>query len=277
MLHKLMKLSVLFAQFLFMHGAALAQSPLEKFSVHAPQSEVVVDHSAWTTLLQKYVRADQDGLNRVDYAAWQKDSHAALKSYIKTLSDVHVTRLGRDDQFAFWANLYNAKTIDIILDHYPVKSIKDISLGGSLTALVTGGPWKAKVVTVSGTELSLDDIEHGIMREIFERPDRVHYAVNCASVGCPNLQTRAFVGETLNEDLGSAARAYVNSPRGARIHKGRLIVSSIYSWFQDDFGGSEQGVLTHLRSHANDALKDKLSAVRGIDDYAYDWTLNTVK
>lgn len=258
-------------------GPVHAETPAELFDAHAPQSIQTVDHSAWTGLLGKYVKPQPSGLNRVDYAAFKKNDHQALKAYVKQLEQVKPATLARPEQFAFWANLYNAKTIDIVLDHYPVKSIKDISLGGSLTALVTGGPWKADVVTVAGQSLSLDDIEHGIMRKVFTSPARVHYAVNCASVGCPNLATEAWTGATLDTKLAEAARAYVNSPRGAVVKNGGLVVSSIYKWFRDDFGGSNTGVIAHLKLHANDDLKAKLDQTSSIADHQYDWSLNDVR
>ncbi len=158
---------------------------------------------------------------------------------------------------------------------YPVKSIKDISLGGGLLATLGGGPWKAKVVKIKGVELSLDDIEHGILRPIFKDP-RIHYAVNCASIGCPNLRTEAFTGDKLNEQLESAATDYVNSRRGARFDNGGPVVSSIYDWYQEDFGGTEEGVLAHLRRYAAPPLKQKLAGVTTVEGYEYDWGLNDV-
>jgi hypothetical protein len=154
-----------------------------------------------------------------------------------------------------------------------VKSIRDISLGGGLVAALSGGPWKAKVVKIQGVELSLDDIEHGILRPVFKDP-RVHYAVNCASISCPNLRTEASIGAKLNQQLDSAARDYVNSPRGVRFENGRPVISSIYVWYEDDFGGTDQGVLDHLRRYAAPPLERRLAGVKSIGKDAYDWGLN---
>jgi hypothetical protein len=180
------------------------------------------------------------------------------------------------EQFAFFVNLYNAKTIDIVLDHYPVKSIKDISLGGGLFASLSGGPWKAKVVNVNGAALSLDDIEHGILRSRFRDP-RVHYAVNCASIGCPNLSNEAYTGAKLDTQFDGAARSYVNSPRGFRFDGQALVASSIYKWFKDDFGGSNQGIVKHALKYADPDLGTKLGAVRSISGFEYDWSLNDTR
>jgi len=212
----------------------------------------------------------------VDYSAFKSTGHGDLKLYIREVQKVDPRTLNRAEQFALLANLYNAKTIDIVLDHYPVRSIKDISLGGGLFAAVTGGPWKAKVVKVNRVDLSLDDIEHGILRPVFKDP-RVHYAVNCASIGCPNLQTEAFTGAALEAQLDAAARAYVNHPRGISVRSGSLNTSSIYSWFKADFGGSDAGVIAHARKYANPDLSAKLKGMTSIDGHAYDWSLNDVK
>jgi hypothetical protein len=242
---------------------------------HAAAAESV-NHSAWDRLLKTYVKQGADGLNRVDYSGFRKGGHAALKAYIVSLQSLDPNSLDRREQFAFYVNLYNAKTIDIVLDHYPVKSIKDISVGGRLLASLTGGPWKAKVVKVNGTALSLDDIEHGILRARFKDP-RIHYAVNCASVGCPNLAREAYAGSTLSAQLDASARSYVNSPRGFRFDGKDLVASSIYKWFKEDFGGSDQGVLKHALKYADPDLGTRLKTARSISRFEYDWSLNDTK
>lgn len=267
----------LLAGLVFLVGAypAAAQTPEELFSVSDEASTVKIDHSSWDGLLKTYVKPDADGLNRVDYAAFKASGHQDLKAYVRVLEAVDPQTLNRNEQFAYLANLYNAKTVDIVLDHYPVKSIKDISLGGTFLANLTGGPWKAEVLKIKGVPFSLDDIEHGVLRPLFKDP-RVHYAVNCASVGCPNLGTEAFTGEKLEAQLDAGARAYVNTARGVRVSKGKVVASSIYSWFQADFGGNEAGVLAHLKTYAAPELAQALAKANGINDYDYDWNLNDI-
>lgn len=273
--------SVLLAAFVALAGV-LAAPPAgavgieDTFRKHAPGSTRTVDHGDWTAMLQAYVVPGSDGLARVRYALWKAEARDRLRAYVARLAATDVGALDRPEQFAFWSNLYNARTIEIVLDRYPVRSIKDISLGGTLLANVTGGPWKAKVVKVAGHELSLDDIEHVILRGLFKDP-RVHYAVNCASVGCPNLAREAFTGAALEGQLDALARAFVNSPRGVRVAGGKVTASSIYSWFQVDFGGSPAGVLAHARRHADSTLKQKLEGITTIAEYAYDWNLNDAK
>ncbi|MBG0808040.1 DUF547 domain-containing protein [Methylosinus sp. H3A] len=255
---------------------ASAAEPADLFRSAASGSKLSVDHSIWDRLLSTYVKPGPDGLNRVDYAAFKEGGHGALKQYIAQLEAVDPERLNRAEQFAFLANLYNAKTIDIVIDHYPVRSIKDVSLGAGLLSTFSSGPWRAKVVTLNGVEFSLDDIEHGVLRALFKDP-RVHYSVNCASVGCPNLQSRAFVGVMLDAQLDASARAYVNHTRAVTITQGKLVVSSIYEWFKADFGGNDQGVLAHLRKYAAPELKAKLQAFEKIGAHRYDWSLNDAR
>ena len=245
---------------------ASAQDIASKF---AKTGSAGVDHSAWTKLLQTYIKPGANGLNEVDYKAFKKDGGAALNAYLKKLQATDATALSRNEQFAFWANLYNAKTIDIILEHYPVKTIRDIDISG----FFSNGPWDKKVVTVNQTELSLNDIEHVIMRGTYKDP-RVHYSVNCASVGCPNLPSEAFTGAELEEQLEAGARAYVNSPRGISVQNGRIQASKIYSWYQVDFGDSEAGVLKHALKYAKPELAAQIKAINDIDGFGYDWSLN---
>jgi hypothetical protein len=253
--------------------SARAEDFAARFGRSTEGSGRAVDHSALGDLLNRYSTTGPDGVVYVDYAGLKGSDHAALKAYIDRLAAMDVAALSRREQFAFWANLYNAKTLDVVVDHYPVESIKDISLGGGVIAAFTGGPWKAKVVTVGGVALSLDDIEHGIMRPIFKDP-RVHYAVNCASIGCPNLPRAPLTGEKLEQQLNEAARSYVNHPRGVAVGSDGVIISSIYHWYKADFGGTDEGLLAHLRRYAETPLREKLDAASGIADHRYDWSLN---
>jgi hypothetical protein len=262
-------------------GMPAAADATRKFSKHDAGATTVVDHAVWDKLIKAYVVPGKDGLNRVRYQAFKDSGHRKLKSYIKMLTGIRPTSLARPEQFAYWANLYNAKTIDVVLDAYPVKSIREISIKGGLLGFLKksvgkGGPWKAKIMKVEGESLSLDDVEHGILRPIFKDP-RVHYAVNCASVGCPNLQLSAFTGAKLEVMLNAGAKAYVNSPRGFVRKGGEITASSIYNWFASDFGGNARGVLRHAAKYAEPQLAKKLSSAASITGYEYDWSLNDAK
>ncbi|MDP9102781.1 MAG: DUF547 domain-containing protein, partial [Pseudomonadota bacterium] len=203
----------------------------------------------------------------MDYAAWARTGadRAALRGYIDALSALDPLRLTRDEQFAFWANLYNALTLEVVLQAYPVASIRQIR-----PTLLSIGPWKKTVARVAGRDLSLDAIEHDILRKGWRDP-RIHYAVNCASTSCPNLPLSAWRGAGLSDALDAAARAYVNHPRGVRFDGDALTVSSIYKWYEADFGGSDTGVIAHLARYAAEPLRQQLLAARRIAHDRYDW------
>jgi hypothetical protein len=230
------------------------------------------EHLAWGQILSRYIVARPDGLNLFAYGRVTPADRSLLKQYIATLEATRVSALPRDAQMAFWINLYNAKTIDIVLDHYPVKSIRDISLGG----LFSIGPWKQKNMTVEGRTLSLDDVEHGILRKQWKDP-RIHYAVNCASIGCPNLAARPFTAKTLEAMLDEGARSYVNHPRGVSVRNGKLVISRIWQWYREDFGQTDADVIRHLATYAEPGLQRELAGLREIDGYDYDWNLNEAK
>jgi Protein of unknown function, DUF547 len=236
-----------------------------------PANREKIDHSAWGRFLEKYVLSPHpSGINRVRYNVVASDDRAALKTYLKNLQGLPISTYRRSEQRAYWINLYNALTVDFVLSRFPVESIRDINISPGLFAR---GPWGAKLLTLEGEKLSLDDIEHRILRPIW-KDNRVHYAVNCASLGCPNLQPTAFTDENTDSLLEKAAREFVNHPRGVSLKNNRLKVSSIYVWFQEDFGGSAEGLMEHWSKYASDALAEALKSYSGGLDHDYDWRLN---
>ncbi|MEQ9519383.1 MAG: DUF547 domain-containing protein [Parvibaculum sp.] len=255
-------------------GSALAAKPAGAATMTEQQeTEMPVDHQAWQRLLNAYLVEGEAGApNLFNYAALSANEadRDALELYITGLEGTSVSKLSRNEQFAFWANLYNATTVRVILDHYPVRTIRDIGIS---PGLFSKGPWGAKLVTVEGKKLSLDDIEHVILRAGWQDP-RVHYAVNCASIGCPDLPTKPFAGKTLEADLDAAARAYINAPRGVTAGKNGLTLSKIYDWYSEDFGGSSRDLLNHLSQYADEELGAALASSPRIRSYAYDWSLN---
>lgn len=257
--------------------AAPKAEPWPRWQVHDAHSSATIDHSAWTDFLQRYVVKGDDGINRVRYAAVSQADRAALQRYIDTMEAVKIDDYSRAQQRPYWTNLYNAETVELVLRHYPVKSIRDINLSHGLSGLVGGlfnaGPWDAKVLQVEGVKLSLNDIEHRILRPIWKDP-RTHYSVNCASLGCPNLRRQAYTADNMQQMLESGAREYVNSPRGAQVNDGKLTVSSLYVWYQSDFGGDDAGVIAHLEKYADARLKRQLRGIKTISGDHYDWSLN---
>lgn len=228
-----------------------------------------VDHRDWSAFLNRYVTPDAQGVNRVAYGQVSPADRARLDGYLTRLQSVDPASLTRDQQLAYWINLYNALTVDLILENYPVASIRDITDGA-----FSFGPWDRPLTMVAGQTLTLNEIEHRIIRPTFDEP-RIHYALNCAAVGCPNLMNRAWQAKTLERDLATAEHAYVNDPRGVRFDaRGRLVLSKIYIWFREDFGVNEKAVIAYLETAAEPELRARLVETPRVSAYEYNWALN---
>ena len=231
-------------------------------------TQSAASHAEFTNILQKYVSApDGQGLTHFDYSGLKANGadKAALDSYIDRLGAVNPASLSPKEQIAHYANIYNAVTVQVIVDNYPVSSIRKL---GPLST----GPWKKKLLKINGQPSSLNDVEHEILRKQFPSP-YVHYMVNCASVGCPNLLDSAWEASTLEQKRQQAAAAYINSPRGVQITPKGLKISSIFKWFKEDFGGKD-GTLKHIRQYAGPQLAAAIDNGAKIVDYGYDWSLN---
>ena len=241
-----------------------------RWTANDPNSRSVIDHSPWQQFLTTYLVAEEDGVNRLHYGRVSATDRRKLKAYIAQLEAVPISKYRRAEQLAYWVNLYNALTVEVILRHYPTASILDIKISPGWFSI---GPWGKKLVTVEGHELALDDIEHRILRPIWRDP-RIHYVVNCASTGCPNLRREAYTSATMEQKMTAAARDYINSVRGASFDGRMLFVSSIYKWFSEDFGDTDASVIKHLGEYAEPALAKKLARTRNIEGHVYDWSLN---
>jgi hypothetical protein len=238
-----------------------------RWTANNPDSSTRIDHSAWSAFLKKYLVVGE--VNRVRYAEVTPEDRRDLDAYITGLVALPISEFNRSEQLPYWINLYNALTVQLILAHYPVESIRDVDISPGLFSF---GPWNKDLITVEGQRLTLNDVEHRILRPIWNDP-RLHYTLNCAAVGCPNLQPAAFTAANTELFMQRGARDFING-RGVRIADGKLTVSSIYAWFTEDFGGNEAGVLDHLRRHAAAPLAAKLASFQRIDADAYDWRLN---
>lgn len=222
--------------------------------------------AAYEALLGRRISKGAGDLNLFDYAGTKSSGDDKIvRDYIAYLSAQNPDTMTPAEATAYWSNLYNAETVRLIIDNYPVKSIRKIGNGFT-------GPWKKNTLVVNGKDISLNDVEHEILRKQFASP-YIHYMVNCASIGCPNLSTKLWKADTLEADQIAAAEAYINSPRGVAIKGDKLELSSIYKWFKGDFGGKE-GLLPHIRKHAGPELAAAIDNGAQIDGYEYDWSLN---
>ncbi len=219
------------------------------------------DHSIYASLLGKHVNQ-----GRVDYRGFKTDE-SVLDQYLKRLEETATKDLSRDEQFAFYINAYNAWTIKLILSGYPgIQSIKDL---GSLW----GSPWKKKICRIDGDVITLDDIEHEILRPRFQDP-RVHFAINCAALSCPPLISEPYQGDILEQQLDRSARAFINNPHRNYFKDNTLYVSKIFKWFAEDF---HRDIIGFFLRYAEENLKRELQAAKSrikIKYLLYDWSLN---
>jgi len=224
-------------------------------------SGVSVNHSYFAELLKKYVMN-----GKVNYAGFQSEEDK-LDQYLALLQSIDPNALSSKEQFAFYTNVYNAWTIKLILSKYPdIESIKELGIFNT-------GPWKKKVVQLRGQKVSLDHIEHDILRPRFKDP-RVHFAINCAAKSCPPLRSEPFQAEILDQQLDDSTRAFINNPESYRLEGRYLHVSRIFKWFSEDFNDD---ALSFFLKYADAELKEKLGAESQkieIKYLAYDWSLN---
>lgn len=242
----------------------------KRWQAHDPASKATVDHAAWDGFLARYVSTGTDEINRVAYGNVTESDKAALAAYVQALSRVPVSTLSRPEQFAFWINLHNALAVKLVLDHYPVSSIREINLSRGVTEW---GPMMSKVIAIEDEPVSLDDIAHRILRPIWADA-RVHYVLCAGALGGPNLPRRAVTAANALELMQQGGRGFVNHPRGVGMRGDVAEISSLYFWYEPDFGGGERGVIAHLRRFAAPGLSAALAKGDGASDRGYDWTLN---
>jgi len=226
-----------------------------------------VDHSTWNQLLQKYV--DDDGL--IAYKDWHGNQHdrKALEEYLNQLSDAGSgPSTPKSARLAFWINAYNALTVYGILREYPTSSIRNHTsrLGGY-------NIWEHLQLYVDGTPHSLNQIEHEILRKMKE--PRIHFAIVCASIGCPRLLNKAYIPERLEEQLEANARDFFTRPGNFQSEPGRIQLSSILKWFAEDFGpdrNNQQATIAQWLS--DEAAQQMINPDTKISYLDYDWALN---
>lgn len=246
------------------HRAASAK-PWPFWDKAAERSNRVIDHRTWDLLLKKHVVINHpSGINRFRYGDVKKSDRKALKRYIRQLSKIDPRDYCRAEQKAYWVNLYNALLVQRVLEDYPVKKITDVG---------HRGPWNEKMVKVAGKKLSLNDIEHRILRPIW-KDHKIHFALVDGSLGAPNLQPQAYTARNMRALLRQAAREYINHPRGVELEKGKMRASSLFSDHQSDFAKTRAGLLKLLACYVDDRKALYLLGFQGNIEYHNDWALN---
>lgn len=224
-----------------------------------------IDHEAWTELLKKHVNSE----GFVDYGGFKKD-RLKLNAYLEVLrkNPPDETTWTQEEQIAYWINTYNAFTVKLIIDHYPIESIKDI--GSTIQIPFINSPWDIKFIEINNQKLDLNNIEHAILRKKFDEP-RIHFAINCASVSCPKLRREAFVAEKLNDQLREQAYEFINDPKRNLISEQTVELSKIFRWFKGDFTKNQT-----LKAYVNQYANSKIREESNISFMDYDWSLNVV-
>lgn len=222
-----------------------------------------VQHGEWDVLVKKHV--SKNGM--VDYQGFLKDKKQ-LQVYLDKLSANRPTsKWSKNEKMAFWINAYNAFTVKLILDNYPIKSIKDIKRGIPFVNSV----WDIAFIPMGKEKIDLNYIEHTILRKEFKDP-RIHAAINCASFSCPLLRNEAYYASRLDEQLNDAMRKFVNDSQRNQLDKSNIKISKIFSWFAGDFKLNGSSVVDYLNKYA----KKRVQSNAKIDFLEYQWELNDV-
>lgn len=221
-----------------------------------------VGHEQWDALLKKHV----DDRGMADYRGFIRDS-IALNEYLDLLKQHHPNKLNwsEAERLAYWINAYNAFTVQLIIRHYPVASIKEVA--GRIPFV--NSAWDVKFIQIEGARYDLNNIEHGIIRKQFNEP-RIHFALVCAAVSCPRLRNEAYTAARLDEQLEEAATEFFNDPEKNVITPDSAQLSKILSWYSGDFASSDTSIRDYINRYSRTKLRE--NGVIGYKDY--DWTLN---
>jgi len=224
-------------------------------------------HAPFTQLLERFV----DAQGNVDYETLKAQSDSVLAPYLQRLATLQPSSLDRDARLALWINAYNAYTLKLIVDHYPVTSIQDIE--GPPDG---GTPFERPVGPVADTVRTLDEIEHEIIRGRFDEP-RIHFALVCAAKSCPRLRREAYTGPRLDAQLDEQAHGFLRADRKNQIPAGdgSIALSRILKWYGSDFGPTPAAVQRALAPYFEGPTQDALSqGTYEVRFLPYDWTLN---
>lgn len=234
---------------------------LNSILLESVSADTGINNTIYADLLRRHVKN-----GKVNYDGFKKEENK-LDQYLAVLSRTDVRSLPENHQLAFYINVYNAFTIKLVLSEYPgINSIKEI---GSFFS----GPWSKKFIPLKSETVSLDHIEHHILRPVFKDP-RIHFAINCASRSCPPLLDSPYEGDIINRQLDTQVTSFLDDEKRTFIREGTLYISKIFKWFKEDFSDNP---MIFIRAHASDRLKGKLDSnglPLKISYLEYDWSLN---
>lgn len=253
-------------------GLVLACLVLAAVAAPRPARAADPDYSLWQILLSRYY----DPAKGMDYKALKTRDAATLEQLRRKMAQVDVASLSKKEQLAYWINLYNITTVAVVVDGYPVDSIRDLSTDPIIRLNV----FKKDSVRTRQGKISLDDVENEKIRAGFKDP-RIHFAINCAAVSCPPIRPEPFVGARVDAQLDDQARKFLNGPHGVRFEKDGsdlvLRVTRIMDWFADDFETWGGGRVAFIRRYMPPDKQGRIDAARGeveLEFHDYDWKLN---
>jgi hypothetical protein len=247
---------------------------IEFWDDREPSSAMQINHDAWQQILTTYVDDEhQSGINRFNYSAVTPGDARKLRGYLDYMQQMEPRQLNSEEAKAYWINLFNALIVDKMVETFQTgsnRAINRVLTGG----LRSGGRWSREIAEVAMQEISLNDIEHGILRPIWNDP-RIHFAISACTLGGPNIQKIAFNGANNEELLEKAKVEFLQHPRAVRVQDGELILSSIFNWYASDFGDNRQEVLQYIRNNVDEKTQQD---IRGFTraSYDYSWDLNAL-
>jgi len=257
--------------------------PIAQFARHDPDSTQTVRHALWSKILDAVVTPGTQGRRDIDYGNLNATGHEVLNSYLAVMQGIEVSTLNRREQLAYWLNLYNAQSFNLMLEEFSKvgnrpadlaqrNPYRSRSIRVKKVYLDDDSPWARPTLTVEGVRLSLNDIEHRILYAHWD-PAMAMYGLFCPARSCPALQPIPFEGERVETQLGDAAREFIARKDSVDIDGSKVELSELYRWHAVYLGG-EAGVIAHLRQMADPAVQAKLAGVAQIKRYEFSWKLN---
>lgn len=255
-------------------GAAIAEPQaklIEFWNDFEDESGISINHASWQEILDEYLNDEHSsGINRFDYERVSDEDHSKLEAYLVYLQRFDPRQFNRDEAKAYWINLYNAGVVELVIDANKSESFD--SIRELRSGMFSAGPWKREAFVVNLQSMTLDDVQHGVIRPLWQ-DHRTHYVLTKASLGGANLPKTALTRDNIEQLLQIAEKEYLSHPRAVRVDNDQIILSSLFSWYADDFAEDNAMFLEYLRSNVPVNLVTPLS-VAGDTRFEYDWGLN---